>query len=57
MTDNIKDLFARYKRKGILIDTNILLLWLVGSTNQARITKFNRTQCFVPEDVKNQVRN
>lgn len=50
MTDDIKDLFARYQRKGILIDTNILLLWLVGSTNKARITKFNRTQIFVPED-------
>lgn len=50
MTDDIEALFARYQRKGILIDTNILLLWLVGSTNKARITKFNRTQGFVAED-------
>ncbi len=50
MTDDIENLFARYRGKGILIDTNILVLWLIGSTNKARITKFNRTQGFVPED-------
>jgi rRNA-processing protein FCF1 len=50
MTDDIENLFARYRGKGILIDTNILLLWLIGSTNKARIAKFNRTQGFVPED-------
>ncbi|MEH1950509.1 MAG: PIN domain-containing protein [Nostoc sp.] len=37
-------------QKGVLIDTNILLLFLVGSVNQERITKFNRTQKFIPED-------
>jgi rRNA-processing protein FCF1 len=50
MTEDIEELFTRYRSKGILIDTNILLLWLVGSTNKARITQFNRTQGFVPED-------
>jgi len=50
MTEYIEELFTRYRSKGILIDTNILLLWLVGSTNKARITQFNRTQGFVPED-------
>jgi len=50
MTEDIEELFTRYRSKGILIDTNILLLWLVGSTNKARITQFNRTQSFVPED-------
>ncbi|MFN5301932.1 MAG: PIN domain-containing protein [Pseudanabaena sp.] len=46
MTNFAATLIERYRTKGILIDTNILLLWLVGSTNKARITKFNRTQSF-----------
>ena len=43
----MKDLIAspvpRYCQKGVLIDTNILLLFLVGSVNQERITKFQPT--------------
>ncbi|MEH2039813.1 PIN domain-containing protein [Nostoc sp.] len=50
MKDLIASLVRRYSQKGILIDTNILLLFLVGSVNQDRITKFNRTQQFIPED-------
>ena len=42
MTD-VLDLLARYYTKGIIIDTNILLLYLVGSTNRERITRFKRT--------------
>jgi rRNA-processing protein FCF1 len=47
---DIRSLFQKYKQKGILIDTNILLLWFVGSVNRQRISKFNRTEKFVPED-------
>ena len=50
MTDYVIDLFRRYSRQGILIDTNILLLWLVGSTNRSRISIFSRTSRFAPED-------
>ncbi|MBE9103522.1 hypothetical protein IQ229_00715 [Nostoc cf. edaphicum LEGE 07299] len=50
MKDLIASLIRRYCQKGVLIDTNILLLFLVGSVNQERITKFNRTQQFIPED-------
>ncbi|MEH2244567.1 hypothetical protein [Nostoc sp.] len=49
MKDLIASLMRRYCQKGVLIDTNILLLFLVGSVNQKRITKFNRTQQFIPE--------
>jgi hypothetical protein len=38
MKDYIRSLFEGYKNKGILIDTNILLLWIVGSVNRSRIT-------------------
>jgi rRNA-processing protein FCF1 len=50
MKDFVRSLFHKYKQKGILIDTNILLLWFVGTVNRERISKFNRTQNFLPED-------
>ncbi|BBC23538.1 PIN domain-containing protein [Pseudanabaena sp. ABRG5-3] len=50
MTNFAATLINQYQTKGILIDTNILLLWLVGSTNKERITKFNRTQSFEVTD-------
>ncbi len=46
----IDELFKKYKQKGILIDTNILLLWFVGSVNRNKISRFNRTEKFIPED-------
>ena len=42
-------LLKKYQSKGILVDTNILLLWFVGRVNQKRISRFNRTQKFLPE--------
>ncbi|HAG85778.1 MAG TPA: hypothetical protein DCL61_32725 [Cyanobacteria bacterium UBA12227] len=50
MKDYLSSLFAAYRQKGILIDTNILLLWFVGAVNRDRISTFNRTQKFLPED-------
>ncbi|MEG4969802.1 PIN domain-containing protein [Microcoleus sp. B6-A1] len=50
MKDIVPSLFQKYKQKGILIDTNILLLWFVGTVNRERISKFNRTENFLPED-------
>ncbi|ADI65695.1 PIN domain-containing protein [Trichormus azollae] len=50
MKDFINDLIRRYSQKGSLIDTNILFLLLVGSVNKERMTKFHRTQQFIPED-------
>jgi hypothetical protein len=46
----IQALFAKYRNKGILIDTNIFLLYLVGSVNRERISKFKRTMQFEAED-------
>lgn len=50
MKNWVEELFSRYRQKGILIDTNILLLLFVGIVNRERISKFNRTQQFTPED-------
>ena len=48
--NEIESLFSRYRQKGVLVDTNILLLHFVGSTNRERISRFKRTQNFIPED-------
>ncbi|MGK7938793.1 MAG: PIN domain-containing protein [Crocosphaera sp.] len=48
--NDLEKLLNIYRNKGILIDTNILLLLIVGSSNRKRISKFKRTEQFVPED-------
>ncbi|MDY7005349.1 MAG: hypothetical protein SWX82_15810 [Cyanobacteriota bacterium] len=50
MRDYIRKLFGKYKQKGVIVDTNILLLFFVGSVNKKRISKFNRTEQLLPED-------
>jgi hypothetical protein len=43
-------LLTKYKNKGILIDTNLLLLYFVGIYDPQRIPNFKRTMMFVVED-------
>lgn len=50
MKEYINNLFNKYRKKGVVVDTNILLLWFVGSVNRSRISQFNRTEKFAPED-------
>lgn len=50
MTDSIDSLLRQYFSKGILVDTNILLLLFVGELSRERIAKFGRTEQFTPQD-------
>lgn len=50
MTDYIVALLQRYRRRGALVDTNLLLLYFVGSFDQKEIPKFKRTKGFATED-------
>lgn len=50
MIEEIRKLIARYTRKGILIDTNILLLYFIGSFDPYLISRFKRTIQFTVED-------
>jgi rRNA-processing protein FCF1 len=43
-------LLTRYKNKGLLIDTNLLLLYFIGMHDPQRIPKFKRTMTFAIED-------
>jgi hypothetical protein len=43
-------LIKKHRSKGVLVDTNLLVLFLVGLVNKPRIVSFKRTQDFTIED-------
>ena len=43
-------LIIKHKAKGVLVDANLLVLFLVGLINKRRIPEFKRTQNFTIED-------
>ncbi|MCA1630376.1 MAG: hypothetical protein LC785_04070 [Acidobacteria bacterium] len=46
----LEHLLIQYKSEGVLIDTNLLLLFFVGLYDPERIPKFKRTATFTVED-------
>ena len=50
MSDPFLKLVNRYATKGVLVDTNILLLYFVGTVNRDRIERFKRTKTFTTND-------
>ncbi|MEM8504348.1 MAG: PIN domain-containing protein [Cyanobacteria bacterium P01_D01_bin.1] len=50
MTDAAWQIIRRYSSKGVLIDTNILLLYFIGAFNRERIERFKRTKQFTARD-------
>lgn len=46
----VDTLISRYRGKGLLIDTNLLLLYFVGTNDPKRIQKFKRTMIFTVEE-------
>lgn len=48
--EHLKELVVRYKTKGLLIDTNLLLLYFVGAHDPDRIPKFKRTMAFTVDE-------
>ena len=43
-------LIRKHRLKGVLVDTNLFVLFLVGTVNPQRILNFKRTQDFTPDD-------
>ena len=43
-------LIAKHRAKGVLVDANLLVLFLVGHISKRRILEFKRTQNFTIED-------
>jgi hypothetical protein len=50
MTDYIEDLIGRYKNKGLLVDSNLLLVYFVGMYDPDRISRFKRTMAFTGDE-------
>jgi rRNA-processing protein FCF1 len=50
MSDDALEIVRRYLSKGLVIDSNILLLLLVGMYDTSLISQFKRTQKFTSED-------
>ncbi len=50
MSDNLQALVTHYRTKGVLVDSNLLLLLFIGSYDPQRIKKFKRTQEYTFED-------
>jgi hypothetical protein len=49
MTD-VHQLINKHRGSGLLVDTNLLLLYLIGRTNKNRILNFKRTQAYTIDD-------
>jgi hypothetical protein len=47
---DVKALIEKHRAKGVLVDTNLLVLFLVGTVTKERITNFKRTGDFTIED-------
>lgn len=50
MNDYLKQLIQSYREKGVLIDTNLLLRYIVGTLNIELIRDFKRTAHYTTDD-------
>jgi hypothetical protein len=50
MNDYLLKLIQKYKQKGILIDTSLVLLYIVGSFDINEVRSFKRTNMFSEDD-------
>lgn len=49
MNDYALQLIQKYGKEGVLIDTNLLLLYVIGTYNPDEISRFSKTRDFPPE--------
>ena len=48
--NDVLQLISQHRGSGLVVDTNLLLLFLIGRTNKNRISRFKRTQAYTIED-------
>jgi rRNA-processing protein FCF1 len=48
--DEITELVKAHKNRGVLLDTNLLIVYPVGMFDLGRLTKFKRTAAFTTDD-------
>lgn len=49
-SDYYENIISRYASKGLIIDTNVLLLYIFGSFDIDKIEKWEKTNMFTPKD-------
>jgi len=50
MSDHVLQLVERYRSRGVLVDSNVLLLYFVGAFERQLVPRFKRTAQFTVED-------
>lgn len=50
MKQHIQIVIAKYHAQGILLDTNLLLVYCIGAINPQYIPRFKRTRAYLAED-------
>lgn len=50
MPDHLEQLLIKYRTEGVVVDTNLLLLYVVGAQDPNRIDRFSRTDTFTADD-------
>lgn len=50
MSDDLARLVHEYRPRGVLVDTNILLLFFIGSYDRGLVARFKRTSQFTARD-------
>lgn len=50
MTPHLRALIDRHRRTGALLDTNLVLLWVVGAVDPGLLARGRRTASFIPQD-------
>src|SRR5882672_2097419 len=48
--NHLDELIWKHRSPGLLIDSNLLLLYILGNTNKQRIPEFKRTQMYTIQD-------
>lgn len=51
MTD-ARRLIEKHRSNGVIVDSNLLLLLVIGSTNENRVPQFDRTQQYTVDDFR-----
>jgi len=50
LTEYLHDLFCRYQSKGVLIDSNLLLIYFIGKYYQGKLDRYKRTRQYTVAD-------
>lgn len=46
----LRQLIQKHRASGLVVDTNLLLVYFIGLQDKALVPKFKRTQAFIPDD-------